>query len=1092
MRLPSALTCLIALVACSPSKSHDSAGSAPTSSGSTSIAQLRGQFPRVSVVAAPQAESVAVIPRGDAVGFSREPNALRPRFRGHSDTSVLLPNRANGGLTLSREGGDITIRHIGASDAHAVTDDDAVLFDGAYPSGTLVHVPSVHGVEELVRFTAPPKRPELRERVDMHGIVSLRRVANVLEFLGPGGDPVFRTRAPFIVDAKGNGRHGSIDVEDCAVDTSGRPPWDRPMVAPGSDTCTVRFSWSDADLAYPILVDPPWVDALDMVMNRAYHTAAPFTHPTYSACTSGCVLAVGGTGSGTSAGSEMYSVSKKLWTVVADMPAAPFRRNSASVSLGGGRVLVAGGVNPTAGAATIRDAYIFDPGDATAWKPAGELPGGGRQGFTLRLLNVRKGATTQTLVIGAGGNTSFTWGPTGAVDILDVATTTWTAGKPAPTPVGAPAVEMWARDCSPAPCTGSWSVLLAGGYSGSGFTKSVQVYDSSADNWSSLALAFAPIWGTAALTDTQVLLAGGLDDISGTYITDILAIPRKDPSTLTKLSSILSAGRDVLVGVGFGVSGENAAFIGGRTGVSNTAVDRAEFISPSGSVYPTTMTSARYFHQAVVLPDGSVMAVGGLAQASPSPMFVGSERLALSPAGSACSLNSTCLSLFCVDGVCCNTSCTDQCVSCNVAGKVGTCSPVTGAPVGGRTACDGFGTTCGSSCNGVTTTKCTYAASTTICTARSCASGVETQPSYCTGSGACATAATKDCGAYVCGASACKTSCTSSSTDCATGYGCKDGACVTTGGLGTICTDDTQCSSAHCTPSDKDGVRVCCESAACADGLLCASASAGADAGKCSKAKKGAACTAASGCATGFCVDGVCCDGICAGQCEACDVKGAEGTCVGVAGAPHGARTACSDGGGSTCKALACDGAKDRTKCAVFANGLDKECAPASCTNAVATDAATCDGSGGCRTPTQKSCAPFACGDNFCRTSCASESDCSTGNVCTAGACVPAQSTCSSDGLSSQPADKSAPKSCAPFRCNPSSGDCYATCTSSEQCTGGAVCDGTNCVPAATEDSGSSGGCQTGHGTGGEAMLLLALVAMFARVRHHQSKTGSC
>jgi MYXO-CTERM domain-containing protein len=43
-------------------------------------------------------------------------------------------------------------------------------------------------------------------------------------------------------------------------------------------------------------------------------------------------------------------------------------------------------------------------------------------------------------------------------------------------------------------------------------------------------------------------------------------------------------------------------------------------------------------------------------------------------------------------------------------------------------------------------------------------------------------------------------------------------------------------------------------------------------------------------------------------------------------------------------------------------------------------------------------------------------------------------------------------------------------------------------VPAAAEDTDSSGGCQTGHGPGGGAGLLLALFATFARTRR-QSKT---
>lgn len=44
--------------------------------------------------------------------------------------------------------------------------------------------------------------------------------------------------------------------------------------------------------------------------------------------------------------------------------------------------------------------------------------------------------------------------------------------------------------------------------------------------------------------------------------------------------------------------------------------------------------------------------------------------------GSACSSGAQCASGFCVDGVCCNSSCTGLCKACNVAGSVGTCSNI--------------------------------------------------------------------------------------------------------------------------------------------------------------------------------------------------------------------------------------------------------------------------------------------------------------------------------------------------------------------------------------------------------------------------------
>ncbi len=47
--------------------------------------------------------------------------------------------------------------------------------------------------------------------------------------------------------------------------------------------------------------------------------------------------------------------------------------------------------------------------------------------------------------------------------------------------------------------------------------------------------------------------------------------------------------------------------------------------------------------------------------------------------GTVCIGNADCATGFCVDGVCCDTSCTGSCQSCAVTGKIGTCAPVRSA-----------------------------------------------------------------------------------------------------------------------------------------------------------------------------------------------------------------------------------------------------------------------------------------------------------------------------------------------------------------------------------------------------------------------------
>ena len=49
--------------------------------------------------------------------------------------------------------------------------------------------------------------------------------------------------------------------------------------------------------------------------------------------------------------------------------------------------------------------------------------------------------------------------------------------------------------------------------------------------------------------------------------------------------------------------------------------------------------------------------------------------------GDPCTFNGQCTTMFCVDGVCCDTSCTDPLHSCNVPGSVGQCVEHAPAPL---------------------------------------------------------------------------------------------------------------------------------------------------------------------------------------------------------------------------------------------------------------------------------------------------------------------------------------------------------------------------------------------------------------------------
>ncbi|HEY6475949.1 MAG TPA: hypothetical protein VI456_05160, partial [Polyangia bacterium] len=145
--------------------------------------------------------------------------------------------------------------------------------------------------------------------------------------------------------------------------------------------------------------------------------------------------------------------------------------------------------------------------------------------------------------------------------------------------------------------------------------------------------------------------------------------------------------------------------------------------------------------------------------------------------GQTCSTGMQCATGSCVDNVCCGSASCGTCMACSNArtGQAsGACAPiVTG---GADTRCV-KGTTCGldGTCNGAG--ACRNAVSGTNCGAASCTAGTAQPASTCNGSGTCVTPATKPCTPFICGSTACATTCTTNAS-CATGNQCSGGACV--------------------------------------------------------------------------------------------------------------------------------------------------------------------------------------------------------------------------------------------------------------------------------------------------------------------------
>lgn len=246
--------------------------------------------------------------------------------------------------------------------------------------------------------------------------------------------------------------------------------------------------------------------------------------------------------------------------------------------------------------------------------------------------------------------------------------------------------------------------------------------------------------------------------------------------------------------------------------------------------------------------------------------------------GEPCTMNDTCASGSCQDGVCCNVACDGKCMGCTMTltGLAdGVCGPLElGKNDPDSSACDSEG-------------------------------GCGAEPGFCR----CEDGQTNgnetgtDCGGSTCKACTPGQTCTTNS-DCASNK-CADGVCCATdcGGVDcAACNDaehpgicsphlvdvDGDCSDTQeCTASfscEKKNGESCSSSSDCASGLCHDDNCVACDmANTCSSSKtcvggscvdkdlaKGEQCFDNAQCVSGQCVDGVCCESQCAGVCMAC------------------------------------------------------------------------------------------------------------------------------------------------------------------------------------------------------------------------------
>ena len=215
---------------------------------------------------------------------------------------------------------------------------------------------------------------------------------------------------------------------------------------------------------------------------------------------------------------------------------------------------------------------------------------------------------------------------------------------------------------------------------------------------------------------------------------------------------------------------------------------------------------------------------------------------------------------------------------------------------------------------------------TTQCAAPSCSGDSAVAASFCDGNGTCRPGATQACAPFRCNTAT--------------------GACFPSCDANSQCVPPNQCQSSIC-----------------------------------GRKPNGSPCGTGAECVSTICAEGVCCNDACGGSCRSCTVGGSVGTCTNVPSGVADPKAMCAVTPATGCGTDGtCNGSGG---CRNHPSGTP--CRDASCTNGVATLAASCNGSGSCPMQTNM-CSPYRCSGTSCATSCQTSDDCAAG-VCIGNMC---------------------------------------------------------------------------------------------------------
>ncbi len=827
---------------------------------------------------------------------------------------VVLPSRANGQIHVedAATGAGIDIALVGATNSVAQVVDGYVVYPKGQASGAIYERAEPSGVEDYVAFDARPASPSIAYDVALGSkVAGLRLVGNQLEMLDAGGTPRLRVAPPSIVGSAGEQADALLAVEGCAVDTNPAGPWGRTVTPPGAKRCRVRVSWAVDAVSYPALLDPRWQTTGSLSVARQDHNLIylPLT---------GKVLAVGGRSSPTSttglSSAELYDKNSGTWSATSSMSGG---RWSASATLLGSssngttsqKVLVAGGIN---GSASLTTAQLYNQ-TAGTWAAAGTL-NAARHLHTATLLN-----DGRVLVCG---------GMTGSTVLTSAALYNPASGS-----------GSWAATTGPIPPPGwrfgtatliatanqqlNGKVLLAGGNNGTSTISAVFLFDPAQSAFSTLASMPSPREGHQAvvLSDGRILFAGGKNG-SSYLASSVIFDPSWGPGNWTAAGNMTSArwGHAMNLLPSWVLHLGLVLVSGGSNGTST--LSSTEYWNGTNWATDGVMVAPVQQHVSVAFGNSILIAGGAINNGSTtvSAAEVYDPSIAL-----GCTSGSQCASGFCVSGVCCDSSCNSGCGSCNLAGHLGICTPLTSGTVCRALAgiCDAAETCDGSS---LACPNDAFQPTATICRA---SAGVCDVAETCTGASAACPQDGFASAATVCrpAAGACDRAenCTGTGASCpadlkvADGTACNDGnACTrndictagTCGGTAYSCDDGLACSADSC-----NGDGTCTFSVTAGNCLIagsCYASGAESPTNQCQQCLPGSSQTGWSPKSNGTACDDhnactqtdSCQSGACAGtnpvQCTASDQCHSVGSCTAATGActnpakPDG--TACDDG----------------------------------------------------------------------------------------------------------------------------------------------------------------------------------------------------